>query len=770
MIFQTCEELQNRIYRSIEKASRIFVVNVNSIENYEYISSQYTELQKIRLSSFAKGDNYPSWTQCLGEIKNKQNTTLVCGFSQHMGILPERDWSNILSEILQIVPSSSVPHGIIFLFYGMKYYLEQMVRNDIRLKEKIFFLNNEQEDHPPSTIFIPVTLRLGSSESVIEGYANYLFEAEENPATPKIIQTGFVSPTYPSLPYQIKCLSSAYAYLIERKELKNIPESSGEKTDWEKLLRNCDNKTVPDYLSKISAGKSINDLFSLFGNESDKHKKWHLWLEMKHCVSSSSLSQKSEKDYLTHVLSKSNSPEDFIKSYFDEIMTILHDDSIYKPWYSERKIGLAKTLSNEKSIFSEFIVKVSLIEDMIYYLTDIEVKEKELLIKYLSKVDDIDFKILSILELVYPDLASYLKNYTFDSTVANAELFTKYFQEYKIQKVTNTLRPDFLTWVDNLAEVNSRPYYRLPTRSAILDTLDLKESCVYVFIDCLGAEFLRFIQDYFEKAELSCYIYPAVANVPTKTEFNTEFKGEYAPLHEKHEIDKIIHDGIETSSLDKEKLPYYIIEELEQLKKYLEDILYLAAEYQKVIVLSDHGSSRLCVLNYINRYNETIKVKAKSVKTRYCLSPEEKLSDPHLFVQSDHYAWANYNRFSISGGPLWEIHGGATIEEIVIPIIEISRHKGNYTVNCQTPLVKPKPLQPPTIIFYLTPNARGIKLEIEGTMYECESQNDTDWLCNLHEDFKAGTYSANVKLLGNKIGSFEFTVERGMKKTNLLKR
>lgn len=767
MIFQTCDELIERIKKPIRDVSKIFVININSDDNYKKIFNLFSESDTIRLSEFTDGDNYPSKAKCYEKIKETINTTLVCGYSQYLSFLPEADQRKILFEITQISVSSKKSHAVFFLFYRQDNLLREIIKSDIRLGEKIFLLNDKTNDQLALTTFVPPNLKFSSDEEILHGYKEYLFEAENNPAKPQTVSTEFAMGTFPKLPCLIVCIPSAYTYLIERKNLSpSVPEACGKPNDWNDLLVNSRNQTIPQFLSEKYTSQRLDDLFRNFGNDSNYQGRWYIWLQMKHLVSS--MSSKKEQSYLSYVVSASDSVENFLNRYFSDLLSIHHNDPKYHSWYAERKIGLKNTLNNESNQFSILEERLRHFgENYVYYLTDTTENQKRLLLEWVCAKSSLDSETLTLLKTIYPDLASYLMKYTFSSIIPDAEIYSKYFQEYKTQKVTNTLHPEFCKWVDQLADVKSRPSFKLPSRAEILDKYTSDTSCVYYFIDCLGAEYLGFIQDYCTKNKLSCQINIARANVPTETEFNTEFKDELNP-HGRYDIDTIKHKGIEPTLIKQNDIPYYIVSELAILGKYLKEIHNLSQHNQKVIVITDHGSSRLCVLNYRGENDATIKVKAENVKTRYCFRPQEKLSDPSLFLYNDYAAWANYNRFSVQGGPQWEIHGGASLEEIVIPIIEISQHKGKYKATCQTPIIRPKPLEKPVIQFYITPTCNGVHVEINDKVFTCESENNSDWSCTLPEDFKAGKYSAKVKNDGSEIDNFEFTIEIGMKKMSLL--
>ena len=73
-----------------------------------------------------------------------------------------------------------------------------------------------------------------------------------------------------------------------------------------------------------------------------------------------------------------------------------------------------------------------------------------------------------------PVLDLYLRKFTFDSVntkvsdsdVALRDILTQYFQEYKVQKITNRIHPAFADTINEFAI--ERPYNKLRPRSSIV--------------------------------------------------------------------------------------------------------------------------------------------------------------------------------------------------------------------------------------------------------------------------------------------------------------
>ena len=107
---------------------------------------------------------------------------------------------------------------------------------------------------------------------------------------------------------------------------------------------------------------------------------------------------------------------------------------------AQRK-SILNELPEHNSEIVEFCKVVSVKEkDAIFYLTDLTQPEKERVIEWLD-VYGFEYntkELISILNVVYPDLAKYLSPYRYKN-----EFLNQYFSDYKYQKVINKIIPSF---------------------------------------------------------------------------------------------------------------------------------------------------------------------------------------------------------------------------------------------------------------------------------------------------------------------------------------
>ena len=119
----------------------------------------------------------------------------------------------------------------------------------------------------------------------------------------------------------------------------------------------------------------------------------------------------------------------------------------------------------------------------------------------------------------------------------------------------------------------------------------------------MGIEYLSFIQQKCSEYGLSTNISCARCELPSLTAFNKEFVGTLkdrgCPISDIKDLDDIKHHGKDSFDYEKEKMPIYLIKELEIIDELLNKIRasILSGQYSKAIIVSDHGASRLAVLH-----------------------------------------------------------------------------------------------------------------------------------------------------------------------------
>ena len=410
--------------------------------------------------------------------------------------------------------------------------------------------------------------------------------------------------------------------------------------------------------------------------------------------------------------------------------------------------------------------------DALYYLTDSHRLEKELILEciadYSGSFSYVELR--SVLQHVYPDLYAYLMPYKF-----NAALLNQYFEDYKFCKLENRITPEFYSLVEEQA-VKREYNLLLPARSEKIESVDMSGAFAY-FIDAMGVEFLGYISEKSKQKKLLPKITVCRSELPSITSRNKEFLDVFAEHNVQcksiKQIDDIKHHGAENFTLENSPYPTHLIRELEIIDHVLDLIkLDLAkGKYTKAILVSDHGASRLVVLK-----NQLIDGEFDAKGThcgRVCAYTEQTGSMPMIVQagENDEYAVvANYERFKPGRLMGVEVHGGATLEEVTVPIIELSYVPGDIEIIVQTPLVMSSIRKPPIIEFYSTTKIDNIVVNVGNTEYKANTTDGHSFSIEMSKRTRANTYTADVYAGGTMIATgLEFRIEKeGFKSNDIL--
>ena len=384
--------------------------------------------------------------------------------------------------------------------------------------------------------------------------------------------------------------------------------------------------------------------------------------------------------------------------------------------------------------------------DRIAYLTDNTKVEKQAIIISLGEGAKADY-----LKTSYPDLFAYSQDYEF----ADNSL-TSYFTAYKRCKVYNTIDNIFSETVKNNA-VN-RPYNLLPSRTSVFSKIS-QERTFLIFLDAMGVEFLGYVKEICAELKLRFVSSIARANLPTITSVNKEFYdtwrgGKETPIKG---IDELKHHPERGYDFDNSPYPIHLPEELEVVYEALEraKTKLSTGEYDKVIIASDHGASRLAVISSVVQIDSG-DCESKS-SGRYCQGVSLPFGE-NITIEDDCAIISDYSRFNGSRAASVEVHGGATLEEIVVPIIELTLADRNRQVMLENSIIEISYKNSPELFIVITPDCDNITAKINGAFYTVEKLEKSRFKVKI-DNLKKGKYTLDVFEKQNRIDSIAFTVK-----------
>lgn len=366
---------------------------------------------------------------------------------------------------------------------------------------------------------------------------------------------------------------------------------------------------------------------------------------------------KISNPYLKFVFARSADYAAYKKNLFFALLAV-DDEKNFDDFYSLRKVAVKNFQSPH---LAEYLERAKIFPDAVKYLTDNTAEERRAMITAVQGKK----KIPDVLMRNYSSLNFYLQDYD----LGNAEL-TNYFRQYKKIKLCNFDDEHFKNHVRELAK--SRPYNKFETRQMILDRAD--QNAKLYWLDALGVEFLGYIKARASQLGLSASIKIARADLPTLTSHNKNFFDDWRgdKFDKNQRLDELKHSPEKFDADGNCSAPTYLDDELKIIDDVLVEITTALTNHhaEKIILTSDHGASRLAVM-----FGREIKFKMNSAGKhggRCC--PTNDLDAKPTCASEENGWWvlANYDRFA--GGRLTsvEVHGGATLEEILVPVIEFT--------------------------------------------------------------------------------------------------
>lgn len=364
--------------------------------------------------------------------------------------------------------------------------------------------------------------------------------------------------------------------------------------------------------------------------------------------------------YLQYVFNLSANYEAYRRNLFFALLEV-NDEKLFNEFYPQRKSSVKNISALYISEYLERLKNLPAESSVVKYLTDNTAEERRAMIRAVQGKE----KIPTILRKNYSAMKDYLSDYDFGD-----EEITRYFRRYKKIKLCNVDDADFKNLVQRFAL--ERPANKFETRRAILDRADCKAKLYW--LDALGIEFLSYIKSCATRNGLFVQIEIARAELPTLTAQNKNFYDDWQgdKFDKNSKLDDLKHSPERFDTDGKCSAPVYIDDEFKIIDDVIAEIKIALSQQitEKVILTSDHGASRLAVMfGHENKY----KLNSVGEHAGRCC-PINDLDEKPTCATEENGWWvlANYDRFS--GGRLdsVEVHGGATLEEILVPVIEFS--------------------------------------------------------------------------------------------------
>lgn len=359
---------------------------------------------------------------------------------------------------------------------------------------------------------------------------------------------------------------------------------------------------------------------------------------------------------------------------------LLHDifriQNIPQKWLSEsQELIKVMKLERDKEYFDS-LDKLPEYSERLNYLSGMTSQERIYILKIVGnwlRVDKNAVFQYEQLKYIYPELCDYLCNEGYNDELG------QYMELYKTFKLSNTLPDNEDLYISSFQTDN------YDFRYTVLDE-SLNKQTIMLWIDALGIEWMPLLLRALNQCTAGKIIKNGVGqtNLPTETKYNMQWQQMNVPYEKLDYLDKLAHKGLSYKDID----DYYSCVE-EQIafitKTIVSKVTELLKQYHRVIVTGDHGTSRLAARYFHVRdavptpKNITIGshgrygIVSRELKTKLPLQTIVKDSSGNQYVvfrNYDHYSRSGFAAGADDDNAIYgEIHGGASPEEMLVPII-----------------------------------------------------------------------------------------------------
>ncbi len=294
----------------------------------------------------------------------------------------------------------------------------------------------------------------------------------------------------------------------------------------------------------------------------------------------------------------------------------------------------------------------------------------------------VDGIVSNAVKKVYPEVATYLNA---DLIFAD-ETLDEYFMEYRELKMAGRVTQEFFERAQREVPPSS-----VQSRDAMVQRHASDNACALLVVDAMGAEWLPMLVALARERNLGVdSIAVGEARLPTSTIFNNiHWPDVTRRLPDIKRFDNIAHKGAEAH--EERRAEENLAAALDVIStEVLPRVAEGLARFERVLVTADHGSSRLAALAWLAepRLARTLVCKegGEVADWRYRERAAQGGCPPELeeTLDGNHWVVRGYDRLpKRGGGQGFELHGGATLEERLVPVVIFSR-TGQFVPKAET--------------------------------------------------------------------------------------
>ena len=702
-------------------------------------------LTVIRVSDFCtKDDKFPDLDELVdhfrtADVDYRDNKYVVVGLGEYLAL---RGTNEITNELNRLKVTTLGGARVILLLRGVGAYVNELAANDKKLtgQGRVYVSECTITNLGATNVVHDIGM-------VPQKGIKWLLRGYEDGVTGNVLFSS--NRSFDSSVIPVTIISGAYSALKFIIKDFPLPEQCGTDELWETLLTELRKKS-----------NSISALFDSYGVNGDFEEdiyskscglQFNNWL---YFISLKINGNKIQNAYLAWVAEETESWQKFKTNLLTFITRLQHTDKQFMKMYNERKKLLKDFPDSDIAIF----VKENAIvpSEEIYRLTDNTQIERRQALSWISH-----YGWRGEYAYVYPLLGVYLQKYIFDCGTLSNEV-TAYFEQYKAQKVSNEINEKFLAQVDDWGK--SYKYSRIQTRDNAIKSIPNRQSAFLYWIDAMGVEYLALIVELAKRKGLSIHVDIGRAELPSLTEFNKGFYENWDGIGKIKEdaLDDIKHHDKGGFFFTSCEDPIHLESEIAVIERAINYAATKLAmrECKSFVIASDHGASRLAVLK---RQEEKHSTETGGEHSGRCCKVFDGYDLPNCVEEKGYLVLTDYGRFKGGRAANVEVHGGASLEEVLVPIVTLSLKKQSVVdiriINIDNIIADRK--NGTTIQIYISDvdNQQKVSVVIGNDRYQCIRDDATHYTAIMPDIKRSKVCKAAVYDGDNLIGSVEFKIK-----------
>lgn len=766
--FTSIDELRTFLRKDRSEVSLCPVrfINVDSMEMWVSVKKLLLSMSKshICLSSFcSQDDTTPNMRRFAASIKNITASVCVSPLSEFLRVNPDIAKSTINDILAKDYPGNSDGKLRIYIpMYRMKSILQTIPNSDPRKKDCILMLTTG-EDTDYSLTVIQNNLQVSIAGNEIFGFKQYLQYWEQNPDKPLILHTENAIHYSKRVFFDnVRVIVTAFNLLSAYYNLPTIySEADGTEKLWNQLAQIvASEQTFEDACChEFLINKYSSRLFEKWTSFTG-FQKWLLWMWAR---------AKQPADYLGQCINNSKCVDQFVELVYTQI-TNLVGDAHFGNLYAERNELIKRMQVDVPASFWRAADRFDTL-DRLRVLSDNTASEREAIFNLLKEIPGADrSEAISILKSSYPSLGVYL-----DSAAGNfiedlPDDISDYFAQYRWYKAANVLPVEFVDQVKMFASQKGAPVYALKSRNLIVSE-EYDENSAIIFSDGLGVEYVNYIYSILSSLKNDGYtirLRAGYCNLPSTTAINKDFLSGRRVAAELLDPDEMKHGSSPYPKAIENELSF-----LDSLKEKIRNAF--SPSISRVILTTDHGTSRMAVLVRSTEFDLKIPAKGHAIYKygRYCEGIDMADELPTAIEYNGKLIFADYTRFEQKGAPIDETHGGASLEEWLVPIIVIEKsgeRKAKLSITIIPPAGQLRPdsmTKKVTVKFSLESyDGNDVSVRIHGKKTVCKKA-DTHYEFEYLPIKEESEIEAIVYAGSNNVGKFKFFVKQGISQNKM---